>query len=713
MKKVLLSALLACLLPLAIFAEGIPAERLIQLGTNAFQQRAHHPAIVKTTDFLVEEGDTLVAILNFQNGGFIIMSADDAIAPVLAYSVDNEFPLQNAAPAALYWVDGYKEMIARAKKQQIVASEEVARQWSELESTLTRGNRSVVVEPLLSSVWNQSQYYNDLCPADPDSPFGYGGHVPCGCVALAMAMVIHYYRYPATGQGSHSYYDYNGYGYHSVNYAQQTYNYNVMPYSVTKKNNEVAKLIYHCGIAVEMAYHPEGSGSQTEYTLDGLKNYYKYDSEIECVNRSGGGWGPWGGNSYTDAQWIDLLKGDLDNHWPIIYSGSNDEGGHAFVCDGYDSDNNFHFNFGWGGYSNGFYTVASNNDNAVGGFSGYQTIVHKIHPPASSYPVYCQNVVINASAGSLEDGSGHLNYQNNTNCTYIISPEHGKSVTLTPVALDIEENHDYVRIYDGDPNNGGNLLKEYTGTTFNPTESVYSATGIAYVVFTTDGAGTASGWRFRFTAKRFVSCTTTTNLTDISGTVTDGSGDENYAFDANCSWNITPSNATSVTLHFTQFDFSNEDHITVYNGTDVSTASILWQFSGSNPPANIVSNTGALKIVMVSDNYVERAGFSANWNSNGYEDPDDPGDGVEENEELYFEVYPNPANDKLNVVIPGALRDGQFRITDMSGRVVLQKNISEIGLEGQVNTQNLSTGIYMVTIANSSEIFTKKLIINR
>lgn len=711
MKKILLSLILGCVLPLAIFAEGIPAERLIQLGTNAFQQRAHQPATVKTVDFLVEEGDTLVAILNFQNGGFIIMAADDAFAPVIGYSIENDFPLQNSAPAALYWVNGYKNMVAQVKKQHLTATEDVARQWGELETPMFRGNRSVVVPALVSAIWNQSQYYNDLCPADADSPYGYGGRVPCGCVALAMAMVIHYYRYPATGQGSHSYH--SNYGYHSVNYGQQTYNYNVMPFAVNKKNNDVAKLIYHCGIAVEMGYAPEGSGAQTEDTRYGLVNYYKYDDEAEHVNRSGG-W--WGGNGYDDAGWINLLKGDLDNHWPIIYSGYGEEGGHAFLCDGYDSDNNFHFNFGWGGANNGYYTVASNNDNAVGGFSSYQDIVHKVHPPMNIYPVYCQNVEVNASAGSLEDGSGHLDYQNNTNCTYIIRPENGKSVTITPVSLDIEEDHDFLRIYDGDPNNGGNLLKEYTGTTFNPTESAYSSTGVAYLVFTSDGAGTASGWRFRFTAKRYVVCNTTTNLTDISGTVTDGSNDENYAWDANCSWNITPSNATSVTLHFTQFDFSNEDCVTVYNGTDASTASVLWQFTGSNPPTNIVSNTGKMKIVMTSDNYVERAGFSANWTSNGYEDPEDPEDpesGVENHEELYFEIYPNPANDKLNVVIPNALRDGQLRITDMNGRVIMMRNISEIGLEGQIGTSELATGVYMVTLSNASEIITKKLIINR
>ena len=211
MKKLLLPLIILALLPLSIFAEGVPASRVIHLGCNAFQQRTHQVAIVKDVDFLTEGSDTLMAILHFQNGGFLIMAADDAFSPVIGYSFDEDFPLDNSAPAALYWLNGYKEMVYQARQQHAVATEEVARQWQELEGTGIRATRSEIVAPLLNSKWNQSKYYTDLCPADEASPYGYGGHVPCGCVALAMASVIHYYRYPATGQGSHGYYSTYGY----------------------------------------------------------------------------------------------------------------------------------------------------------------------------------------------------------------------------------------------------------------------------------------------------------------------------------------------------------------------------------------------------------------------------------------------------------------------------------------------------------------------
>lgn len=691
---------------MAIFAEGIPANRLVQLGINAFQQKSGRVANVKTVDFLTEEADTLVAIINFQDGGFIVMSADDAFAPVIGYDLENVFPVENASPEAMYYVNGYAQIIASIKKQNVTASAEVVAKWAALENP-TRGARSEVVSPLLTSKWNQSKYYNDLCPADEDSPFGYGGHVPCGCVALAMASVIHYYRYPETGQGSHSYH--SNYGYHSVNFGQQTYNYNAMPYALSKANNEVAKLIYHCGIAVEMGYAPEGSGAQTEDTKNCLRDYYKYSNDIEHANRSGS-W--WGGGGYNDSQWINLLKGDLDLGYPIIYSGYNDEGGHAFVCDGYDSDNNFHFNFGWGGSGNGYYTVATDGNDAVGGFSEWQDIVHNIHPPLNDYPTYCNTVTVNASAGSLEDGSGHLDYLNNTNCTYIIQPENGKSITIGVVALDLEDGHDYLRIYDGNPDNGGNMVAEYTGNAFNPTDCPYIQGPVAYIRFTSDGTGTAAGWRLRFTSKRYVTCQSTTRFNEPSGEFTDGSDDESYAADANCSWIIQPLNATYVTLNFTQFALSNEDHVTVYDGENMETANVLGVYTGTTLPSSTISHSGVIRVRFESDNYLENTGFAATWTSDGEEVPEEP-NSISDNDDAQFEVYPNPANQQLSVIVPARFQGGQLRITDLSGRIVASTAVNTSNELMQLSVADLAVGVYVVSVANSTEVLYKKLVINR
>ena len=717
MKKTLLGVLFAFLL-FPIFAENVPAGILIQLGTNAYRQRCpvQTEATLKNVDFLTQDGDTLMALLHFQNGGFLLISADDATIPVLGYSTTDDLLLDNIAPATRQWINDYQRQILQIREKGLSATEEIAAMWNDL-TTAPKATRNIIVEPLITAKWNQSQYYNDLCPADSDSPFGYGGHVPCGCVALAMAMVIHYYRYPETGQGSHSYH--SDYGYHSVNFAQQTYNYDVMPYSLIKRNNEVAKLIYHCGIAVEMNYAPEGSGAQTEETRRGLRDYYKYANDINNAARDGwGGWGGGGGTEgYTDEQWIGLLQSNLDQAYPIIYSGYTENWeGHAFVCDGYDDANLFHFNWGWGGSGNGFFTI-NNLNSGNGSFNTGHRIVYNIHPPTNIYPPYCTGTVINATSGSLEDGSGHLDYQNNTNCTYIIAPTNGKSVTLTVAALNTEENADFLRIYNGDPNNGGELLKEYSGTTFNPSESVYSATGVAYVTFQSNDSITAPGWKLIFTAKRFTQCNTNRTLTDPSGTFTDGSEEEEYASDANCRWTIAPNNASWVRIAFPEFDIRDEDFVNVYKGTSTSDLTLLGTYNnGAYPPSSITNTTGGvIRVEFISDCYLQNDGFSVEWTSDGTDSLTSVGD----YRAFDFEVFPNPANTHVSIILPKDFNNGKVRITDVTGRTVLaQDNVTghPDGFDGSMSiytlsTANLTSGIYMITLYNQKEISSKKLII--
>lgn len=713
MKKTIFLFVTMLLSVVGVFAENVPTDRLIELGINAFSQRTGSVTpVVESTSFWVEDGDTVMIALNFQNGGFIILSTDDAAIPVIGYDKEESFSFSEMSPAASSWLRHNAQQISTARSQHLMATPEIAMQWEKLnrnEFAPLRDNTAVA--PLIQAKWNQSRYYNDLCPADPDSPTGYGGRVPCGCVALAMAMVIHYYRYPATGQGSHSYY--SNYGYHSVNYAQQTYNYNVMPYNLSKANNEVAKLIYHCGIAVEMNYAPEGSGAETSETRRGLRDYYKYAQDIAHERRSGGGWGGWGNQGYTTEQWTAMLKADIDSGRPIIYSGYSEEGGHAFICDGYDANDYFHFNWGWGGYNNGYFTV-EDVTTAVGGYSYYQEIVHNIHPPTNVYPTYCQNTTICATAGSLEDGSGPNNYQNNTHCTYIIQPVNGKSVTITLAELDLEENHDYLEIWDGDPNDGGLLVSSYTGNTFNPSSSDYVVSPAVYVVFRTDGHGTAQGWKLRFTSKRFTTCVSTRTYTDPSGSFSDGSDEEVYASDADCKWVIEPNNATYVNLSFNQFDFSNEDFIEVYDGRDITTANLLGSYTGSTLPSNLRSNTGVITVHMVTDNYLERDGFTASWNSDGQmPDTTEVGIGSLEMPDVEFAVFPNPAQTSIYLEIPSTLSDGIVRICDMNGRIVYTESVRTLNAQKEIPVSQFANGVYVITLSNSSQIYSKKLVINK
>jgi len=299
-------------------------------------------------------------VFALQPMGFVIVAADERVEPILGYSYDNNFVVENMPEQVRNWLGNYERQIEVVVKSDLQPEPAIQSKWTRLkngQSLSTRNGESV--GPLLQTTWNQNSPYNLLCPSDENGP---GGHVYAGCVATAIAQIMRYWQYPTNGIGSHSYtanytsQGYGNYGTQSANFAAATYNYSLMPLSLnsntsTEQINEVAQLIYHCGVAVNMMYGSNGSGAYISDAATAFRNYFGY-SNATVVSKS----------SYTSGNdvsaWIALLKEDLDNLRPIYYSGQG-TGGHAFVCDGYDDQNNFHFNWGWSGSNNGFYTLSS------------------------------------------------------------------------------------------------------------------------------------------------------------------------------------------------------------------------------------------------------------------------------------------------------------------------------------------------------------------
>ncbi|MDP3914232.1 MAG: C10 family peptidase [Bacteroidota bacterium] len=303
-----------------------------------------------TASIAKEKNDTLYFVLNDTiNKGFVIVSADKRAYPILGYSLEGNFDEANQPPAFVEWMENRKQEIAYIKENVQQADSKTAQQWDNLSST-NYSETATTVGPLLQTTWNQSQYYNDKCPEDANSPYGYNGRVPTGCVATSMAQVMKYWNYPTTGNGVNSYTpsSHPEYGVQAADFGATTYDWTVMPNSLTSPNNAVATLIYHSGVAVNMDYDPEGSGAGSPRTA--LVSNFKYSSDATNVNKS----------SYTESNWINLLKSELDSHRPIWYRGDNGgTSGHAFVCDGYQNLNYFHFNWGWGGYLDNYFLVGS------------------------------------------------------------------------------------------------------------------------------------------------------------------------------------------------------------------------------------------------------------------------------------------------------------------------------------------------------------------
>lgn len=325
--------------------KGKPSEPTMQLVYTGY-----------VTDENSGNSITCYYVFALQPKGFVIVAADDRVEPILGYSYDNDFIAKDIPVHVRNWLNGYEQQVMAVVNQNLQPDSVIIVKWNNLKSgVLENGSKGTSVNPLIQTTWNQNSPYNSWCPSDASGP---GGHAYAGCEACAMAQIMRYWQSPSRGIGSRTYtanFSYNGYGNYgslSVNFANTTYDYSLMPlslnnYSTSTQINEVAKLMYHCGVAVEMMYGPNGSGAYDSKAVTGLRNYFGYSGAI-LKSKS----------DFSDSDWIVLLKGELDNLRPLIYAGQGPYGGHAFVCDGYDNQNNFHFNWGWGGNYDGYYALS-------------------------------------------------------------------------------------------------------------------------------------------------------------------------------------------------------------------------------------------------------------------------------------------------------------------------------------------------------------------
>jgi hypothetical protein len=347
MKRGLLLAFLSILF-VAGHAATISEQEALSLGTLAFSHLRNQASICQSVEQYKATEDASQPdfyILSYAPSGFILIAADDRSKPILGYSLENKFPLQQMPDHVKWYLNSFSTSMQQIREHP---------QWREdIQWELFRNNdfSSLAsyrdVAPLISTTWNQGYPYNYACPEDPGGP---GGRTYAGCVATAMAQVMKKWNYPSTGLGSHSYYA-AGYGTQSANFGATNYNWAAMPNNVNSLSSEVATLMYHCGVSVDMQYGANGSGAYTEDVRDALVNYFRYSSTAAFHNAE----------SYSANVWANKLRTDLSLGRPIVYRGQNDNGGHAFVLDGYTDSNFFHFNWGWSGSYDGYFSLANLN----------------------------------------------------------------------------------------------------------------------------------------------------------------------------------------------------------------------------------------------------------------------------------------------------------------------------------------------------------------
>ena len=215
--------------------------------------------------------------------------------------------------------------------------------------------------------------------------------------------------------------------------------------------------------------------------------------------------------------------------------------------------------------------------------------------------------------GSFSDGSGANNYGNYSECSYFIAPGAPfSSITLNFSSFDIENNFDFVRVYDGSTTSSP-LLATYTGNTLPP--SINSTSNQMLVVFTSNSSNTFPGWDANYVANIY--CGGITNLTSPSGSFSDGSGANDYVINSNCSWLISPTGTfNTIALSFSSFNTeAGVDFVRVYDGA--TTASPLsGEFSGSLLPSTLHSTGTQMLVVFTSDADIEDQGWNASYITN-------------------------------------------------------------------------------------------------
>ncbi len=369
-QKSILVVLLA-MLSFSLFSKPVDIRTARKVALNLVAgHTGGNPVQVYAVDLLSDRNHELIYIIHLNNGnGFVLVSADDRAFPILGYSLEDGFRTQDMPENIRFWINGYKTQIAEAIEHNLLPDSRIINAWKHyLNDEPTATDQTASVAPLITTRWDQGCYYNAQCPV---AAGGDCNRAWVGCVATTMAQIIKYHGHPAQGTGSHTY-AHPTYGAQTANFGATTYNYSSMPVQLFSNNSATATLSYHCGVAVEMNYGVSGSGAQTSDARNALVNYFNYASSAYFAQKF------W----YTDANWEAMIRADLESGLPIMYSGYDGTYGHAFVLDGYQGTNFFHFNWGWSGWNNGYFYL-SNLNSGNGTFNSQQQAVFHITPPVA------------------------------------------------------------------------------------------------------------------------------------------------------------------------------------------------------------------------------------------------------------------------------------------------------------------------------------------
>ena len=752
MKKTLVLMLTLALFLGQLIASPVDVNTARQLGAKYVQSHSARQVAELSLAYteMTQNGNPAVYVFNFDNG-FVLVSADDVARPILAFSDEESVDPNNMPDGFAYYLRFYARQIAYAQENNLEPEMEVASEWRhvahdgfENDNRSTRGD----IAPLLTTLWNQDSPYNAYCPTGHGGP---GGHAYAGCVATAMSMVMKYWDWPIQGNGEHSYTP-DGYPMQTVNFGATTYDWANMPNSCNNSNYQaVALLMYHCGVSVDMMYGGGSSGAYSQDVPPAIANYFRYTDHATRLDR----------DLYSKFDWEEMLIASLEEGFPLYYSGSDTDGGHAFACCGYrEIDRKFYFNWGWSGSLNNYYAIDALNTGWNGSFNISQAAIFD----------YIPDYIYNGLIPAVEDlGVEAMNAHSKTGVVSWTNP----TVSLGGDAL---ENIDQVVLL----RNGEQI---FTQNNVTPGEVMYFEDNVAdfdcYTYSLYFMSNNTKGRRAKVTYQYGPTCTwkvvgqttnfqgwnggkiqvknafntiiqeiTMTSSTPISQQIRMPEGNVTFAW-------VAPSSAvSSLTINI-----KNSANQSVYSFTGNSNQMPATLFSGDNDCGGCLPPTGFTGEYKWTN---EGFGTMLSWNYDGepqsfkvyrsedgidyteiatvdktereYFDVTDAGSyyyqvtayrsycestpawvdenldyvyievtSVSENGEEGFKVYPNPANALMSVEAEGLQ---QVTIYNTMGQVVMMQRCSEDGVV--INTSSLASGVYTISIKAVDGTVTKR-----
>lgn len=328
--------------------------------------------------------------------GTLYVSADDTAVPLLGYSESGAFDPNNMPPQLEWWLEQYAKEIEYASH--IVQNGNILN--NSQANTDAKASSMAAIAPLLTTTWDQSSPYNKYCPTIS------GERAVTGCVATSMAQVMNYHQWPQSQVPAISYV----YGGQTLKSPATTIDWDNMLDSYSKgytttQANAVARLMQVAGYSVKMQYNTAsngGSGASSQNIREALVNTFSYDVSADYTIR----------DYYETSEWEQMIYDNLLNCGPVIYNGTGSEGGHSFVCDGYDGKGAFHMNWGWSGISDGYFVLSALNPGALGagggagGFNYGQGAVLGLQKPqegsvAPSPYIACTDIITGEISGRI------------------------------------------------------------------------------------------------------------------------------------------------------------------------------------------------------------------------------------------------------------------------------------------------------------------------